>query len=131
MHGGGPVNIATTSSMIVEMHPAERRAVIWFTASPAPCLSLYRPAVLKDGCFLPLWEDYDYREGSDRALEHWKRRRAATRALEQSAPRDPAFARRRDAAQGTLVGLVTGREDGSPDTGVVRDIQRTVSAFEA
>jgi hypothetical protein len=55
MHGGGMVNNATTASMVVELYAAERRAMVWFTASPAPCLSLFRPAVLENGSFCPLW----------------------------------------------------------------------------
>ena len=81
MHGGGLVNNATTSSMVVELHPAERRGVIWFTASSNPCLSVYRPAVLENGSFCALWKDYDYAEGSPGSLKYWKQRRLATGLL--------------------------------------------------
>jgi secernin len=130
MHGGGPVNIATTSSMIVEMYPAERKAVLWFTASPAPCLSVYRPAVLENGSFRLLWTDYDYREDSERSLEYWKRRRSATSVLERTAPRDPGFAARRDAAQRRLLDLMAGRATMAGDAEVVTEIRRVVNAFE-
>lgn len=130
MHGGGPVNIATTSSLVVEMYPAERRAVLWFTASPGPCLSVYRPAVLENGSFSFPWTDYDYREGSERSLEYWKLRRSATARLERTALRDPAFAARRDAAQRRLLGLMAGRSTRAGDAEVSTEIRRVVNAFE-
>jgi hypothetical protein len=130
MHGGGLVNNATTASMVVELHAAERRAVIWFTASPAPCLSLYRPAVLENGSFCPLWVDYDYKEGGLAAEEYWKQRRSATRLLQRSALHDFEFAARRDAAQGKLVSLMAGRAGPAEDAGVRDEIGRIVKEFE-
>jgi secernin len=129
MHGGGMVNNATTASMAVELLP-ERRAVIWFTASPSPCLSLYKPAVLENGSFCPLWIDYDYTEGSQSATEYWKRRRLAAAPLQRRAPRDPQFASRRDAAQGRLAELLAARSGPSADARLIRDVSAIVKAFE-
>ena len=123
MHGGLLVTSATTASMVVELHPAERRAMIWFTASPMPCVSVFRPAVLENGSFCPLWEDYDYTEGSAAAEEYWKQRRSATRELERTSLTDASLAARRDAAQHQLIRLAAG-----PANPV--EIGRVVRAFE-
>jgi len=130
MHGGGLVNNATTSSMVVEMRAEERRAIIWFTASSMPCVSLYRAAVLENGSFCPLWKDYDYAEGSPRSLEYWKRRRLATRLLEGWAPQDLEFARRRDDAQSRLVGMVASRTGPAGDAALSAHISTSVTDFE-
>jgi secernin len=130
MHGGGLVNNATTGSMVVELQPEERRAVIWFTASAAPCLSLFRPAVLENGSFCPLWTDYDYREESAGSVEYWKRRRSATKLLERTALHDPGFAARRDSAQAQLVSLMSRRAGPGGDTAVSAEISRIVNDFE-
>ena len=130
MHGGGLVNNATTASLVVELHAAERRAVAWFTAGPSPCLSLYRPAVLENGSFCPMWVDYDYREGESRAETYWKRRRSATKALGRGAAGAPEFAARREAAQGRLLSLRAGRTGPAEDARVVAEIGRTVKEFE-
>ena len=134
MHGGGLVNNATTASMVVELRPTEHHAVIWFTAGSAPCLSVYRPAVLESGSFCPMWTDYDYREGLQGGMNYWKKRRAATKPLLRgrggAAQRDPAFAARRDEAQSRLVSLMEGRVDSAQDAGVIAEIGKTVREFE-
>lgn len=124
MHGGLLVTSATTASMVVELRAAERRAVIWFTASPMPCVSLFRPALLENGSFCPLWEDYDYKEGSGAAETYWKQRRSATRELERTSLMDASLGARRDAAQRKLLGLVAA---GRPDPA---EVSRTVKEFE-
>jgi dipeptidase len=131
MHGGGLVNNATTSSMVVELRGEERRAVIWFTASPAPCLSVYRPAVLENESLCPVWTDYDYKEGSPGSLEYWKKRRRATRQQERAGLQHPAFAARRNAAQTELVSLIAGRRGPGSDREMSAEIARIIKAFEA
>jgi secernin len=118
MHGGLLVTSATTASMVVELRAAEHRAVIWFTASPMPCVSLFRPAVLEDGAFRPLWEDYDYTEGSAAAEQYWKQRRSATRELERTSLTDASLAARRDSAQQELIRL-TAASAGAAEIGKV------------
>ena len=130
MHGGGLVNNATTSSMVVELLPADHRAVIWFTASSAPCLSLYRPAMLEEEAFRPLWLDYDYAEGSQAALEHWKRRRKATGSLKSSEARGSAFVAERDEAQAQLVRLMREHATARDHRGIDARIGDIVRAFE-
>ncbi len=130
MHGGGLVNNATTASLAVELRAAERQAVIWFTAGPAPCLSLYRPAVLENGSFCPLWTDYDYQEGSPTAPAYWKRRRAASKQPARAALRDRQFAVRRDSAQEEIISLVNGLKGRAQDERASAEIRRIVEAFE-
>ncbi len=123
MHGGLLVTSATTASMVVELRPAERRAMIWFTASPMPCVSVFRPAVLENESFCPLWEDYDYKEGSATAEQYWKQRRSATRELERTSLIDASLAARRDAAQRELIRLAAGPANPA-------EIGKVVRAFE-
>lgn len=123
MHGGLLVTSATTASMVVELRAAERRAIIWFTASPMPCVSLFRPAVLENGSFRTLWEDYDYKEGSGAAELYWKHRRSATRELERTSLTDASLAAQRDAAQHQLVRIAAGPANPT-------EIGRIVRAFE-
>jgi secernin len=130
MHGGGLVNNATTSSMVVELHAAERRAVIWFTASPMPCVSLYRPAILENGSFCPLWKDYDYAEGSPGALEYWKQRRRATSLPGHGGPPDARRAEHRDVIQEHLLGLAAARSGPAADADLAREISISVGRFE-
>ncbi len=129
MHEGGAVNNATTAAMAVELNP-DGRAVIWYTASPSPCLSLYKPAVLENGSICPLWTDYDYSEGAAAAEAHWKRRRLATARLQRSAPGDPQFIARRDAAQGRLRELVAARTGASGDARLAGEVGAIVKGFE-
>ncbi len=92
VHSGGFPASATTASMAVE-YSGDDAAIIWFTASPYPCVSLYKPILLVKGEFILLWSDYDYVEGSEAALAYWKRCRSwamTKRGFERSA--DPAFA---------------------------------------
>ena len=125
MHGGLLVSSVTTASMVVELQPTSRRAIVWFTASPMPCVSLFRPALLENGSFCPLWEDYDYAEGSPRAEGYWKERRSATRELERTSRGAPAVAERRDQAQGELISLASGRPDAGAVGRIVKEYERT------
>src|SRR5690554_1467699 len=45
MHPGLFIKTATTSSMVVEY--LDEDFIVWFTATPAPCVSLYRPFVFE------------------------------------------------------------------------------------
>jgi hypothetical protein len=92
VHAGGFPASATTASMAVE-YSGDDAALIWFTGSPYPCVSLYKPILLVKGEFILLWSDYDYAEGSEAALAYWKRCRywaMNKRGFERAA--DPAFA---------------------------------------
>jgi dipeptidase len=130
MHEGGLVNNSTTASMVVELRSAPLTSVIWYTASPAPCLSVYKPAVLEAGGFKPLWTEYDYAEGSSGSTDYWNARRALTARLQHTAFRDPAFAERRDAAQSALIELMSCRKNAAADEALASEVNRIVRDFE-
>ncbi|HEY9055285.1 MAG TPA: carcinine hydrolase/isopenicillin-N N-acyltransferase family protein, partial [Rectinemataceae bacterium] len=101
IHSGGFPASATTASMAVEYRGES--AIVWFTGTSYPCLSLYKPVILNRGVFRPLWPAYDYAEGSASSLEYWNAQRAwisSSRAAAKS--KDPAFAAARDQAQESL-----------------------------
>jgi secernin len=130
MHEGGLVNNSTTASIVVELRPRPLSSVIWFTAGPSPCLSLYRPAVLDAGRFTTLWTDYEYSEGAQSSTGYWEARRSVTRRLQYSASGDPSFAQRRNEAQAALVALMACREDAIGDGALVTEVNRIVRDFE-
>lgn len=69
VHAGGFPNNATTASMAVEYRGTD--AIIWFTGTSYPCVSLYKPMLLVGGTFIPVWKSYDYAEGSQRGIQYW------------------------------------------------------------
>jgi dipeptidase len=79
---GFPVKSTTTASLVVEYLPAgaPAEAVIWFTGRPHPCSSVFVPLILAKGSFIPLWKDYDYAAGSEKALGYWREGRNAAPA---------------------------------------------------
>jgi len=100
-----PPASATTASLAVEYRGPDS-AVIWFTGTSYPCLSLYKPILLSGGVFHPLWTAYGYAEGDEKSLASWSRwkgwvakSRAGTRSL------DAGFAAARDRAQESLAGI--------------------------
>jgi hypothetical protein len=86
--------------------------------------------VLENGSFCPLWVDYDYKEGTQGSVEHWKQRRSVTRLLQRTTLHDPEFVVRRDSAQGKLVSLAARRAGPAEDAGVSDEIGRIVKEFE-
>jgi secernin len=104
MHAGGLLNNATTASMLVA-YPARPQdpLLVWFSGTSYPCRSLYKPVLLDDGAFKPLWTEYDYAEDSSASYEYWNRQRAWIRETRSGARiPDAAFVARRDAAQGSI-----------------------------
>ncbi len=115
---GFPVKSTATASLVVEYlaprsgsggSPAAPGAgkgawaIVWFSGTPYPCLSLFAPIVLSDSGFIPLWTGYAYEEDSRESYASWERSRLRARklggALRSS---DPAFLEKRDALQGRL-----------------------------
>lgn len=79
---------------------------VWFTGTSYPDISLYKPVILADGVFTPLWTGYDYGEDSTASLEYWRKGREfylhRGKALSLSGPGrtlDPGFLKSRDEAQ--------------------------------
>lgn len=103
MHAGGLLNNATTASMAVAYGGSPggaARALVWFTGTSYPCLSIYKPILLTHDGFVPLWTGYDYGEGAEAAYAHWERQRAWIVAAKAGAlGLDPGFAAKRDAIQ--------------------------------
>ena len=106
VHAGGIPASATTASMAVEYKDAES-AIIWFTGTSYPCLSLYKPILLVKGEFIPLWAGYDYGEGSEKSVAYWRkwkdwldRTKASAKASAEAG--DPSFLQARDQAQESL-----------------------------
>lgn len=104
MHAGGLLSQATTASMVVE-YRSERAAaaVLWFTGTSYPCVSIYKPVLLAEGSFIPLWTGYDYTENGTGAGEHWRRhKRWLRRRRNAELGESESFRSRRDAAQAAL-----------------------------
>ncbi len=102
VHSGVFPASATTASMVVEYRSPEA-AVLWFTGTSYPCVSLYKPLLLVKGEFIPLWAGYDYAEGSAKAEDYWRRWKvwlAKSHNFLRSG--DPAFVKGRDQAQESL-----------------------------
>lgn len=106
IHAGGIPATATTASLAVEYKDAES-AIVWFTGTSYPCLSLYKPLLLIKGEFIPLWTGYDYGEGGEKSVAYWQkwkdwldRTRASARASAKAG--DQFFSQARDQAQESL-----------------------------
>lgn len=93
---------ATTASMAVEYKGGDA-AIIWFSGTSYPCISLYKPILLVEGRFIPLWTDYDYTEGNQSAIEYWEAWRSwVGKEKAHAKSLDPGFAEARNHAQETL-----------------------------
>ncbi|MEI6385859.1 MAG: carcinine hydrolase/isopenicillin-N N-acyltransferase family protein [Spirochaetota bacterium] len=110
VHGAGfPVKSTATASLVVEYIPpgsgagSGSTAVVWFSGTPHPCLSLFAPIVLSSSGFIPLWTGYAYEEDSKESYARWESSRLRAQllggALRSS---DPAFMDVRDSLQGRL-----------------------------
>ena len=133
MHAGAfPVSNATTASVAVEYDKSKGRAVLWFSASSYPCVSLYKPLLLVGGEFLPLWSAYDYAEDSGESFAQWERQRSwLEKEKAGSLSLDPAFVERRDAAQGRLARAVAALGLGIPGPESLEAARREVDATVA
>ena len=124
MHGGlDLVNQATTASLVVE-YRADGDALIWFTGTSLPCVSLYKPVLLSGGIFIPLWTGYDYAEDASTSLEYSKTQ--GTRFATGAGKKAPSAIR--DELQERLIDLVSphievqsGRGDSSPSLDGLRE----------
>lgn len=67
----------TTASMLVEYAPG--RTVLWFTGASYACCNLFKPVLLSNGTFLPLWNGFDYREEAAGSEAYWRTRREAAK----------------------------------------------------
>ncbi len=98
-HDRDNLGYPSTASLVVEHQKSAARCFAWFTGTPYPDLSLYKPVVLEGGSFLPLWAGYDYAEDSPSSREYWERGRRFYRERGRRLSRDPGFRKARDEAQ--------------------------------
>ncbi|OHD16257.1 MAG: hypothetical protein A2Y38_09840 [Spirochaetes bacterium GWB1_59_5] len=81
-HDGDVMGNPTTASILVEYKPAG--AVLWFTGASYACSNLFKPILLTDGEFTPLWTEYDYTEGSAGGEAYWRARRLAAKRVRRN-----------------------------------------------
>ena len=77
------VGSPTTGSMLVE-YAAGGRTVLWFTGASYACSNVFKPILLEDGRFKPLWVDYDYAEGAVAGGDYWLARREMARRVRKN-----------------------------------------------
>jgi hypothetical protein len=90
-HDRDVVGSPTTGSMLVEYAPGGR-TVLWFTGASYACSNVFKPILLEDGRFKPLWVDYDYAEGTVAGGEYWSTRRGKARRVQKNFKAADAFA---------------------------------------
>jgi len=74
VHPGIFPQSATTASMAVEYLPGG--AIVWYTDSSYPCVSLYKPAILKDSRFYSLWKPIPDEPKAEEGYAYWHAREA-------------------------------------------------------
>jgi len=104
-HDGDVMGNPTTGSMLVEYASGDR-TVLWFTGASYACSNLFKPVLLEDGRFIPLWTDYDYSENSAGGEAYWKARREKTGRVRRNPRRADACASELIQAQGLVFELV-------------------------
>jgi hypothetical protein len=104
----------TTASMLVEYKSSA--TILWFTGASYACSNLFKPVLLREGAFIPLWTAYAYDEaasggeaGSEVGGEaYWKARREALRPVWRKPQRADDAAGDLVAAQAKIFDVVDG-----------------------
>jgi hypothetical protein len=73
IHPGIFPKTATTASMVVEY--CEDGAVVWYTNSAFPCISLYKPIILRGDRFHSLWKPMPSESKAESEYVYWQARR--------------------------------------------------------
>ena len=135
IHSGPFPATATTASIAVEWKSGGA-AIIWFTGTSYPCVSLYKPILLFGGEFFQLWKGYDYVENSAPALEYWRKQRewlAKKRNYARSS--DKKFAAERNKAQASLALIaeqaLSAISSGTRNTNTLRVLEQEAGAIVA
>lgn len=128
-HDRDNLGYPTTASLVVDFDPGRQEAMIWFTGTSYPDLSLYKPVALRGGEFTPLWSDYEYKEDAPASLAYWTRGRERYRRGGKALSGEPAFRKTRDEAQARLI-EATGRFGADSLETVQHQIAGIVSAWE-
>jgi secernin len=71
VHSGGFPATATTGSLAVQFDRKNRSCTVWFTGTPYPCVSLFKPVSLSDGRFFPVWNENSYFDNQAAARDCW------------------------------------------------------------
>jgi len=129
-HDGDNLGYPTTASLAAEYEPASGRCVVWFTGTSYPDISLYKPVLLENGAFTPLWTGYDYSEDAPASLEYWKRGRDLYLRGGRHLSRDPGFRKVRDEAQDRIRDAVDRLAAQGPEA-VRKDVAGIVAEWEA
>jgi len=98
----------TTASMLVEYR--QSGAILWFTGASYACSNLFKPVLLANGEFTPLWTGYDYTEGSAGGEAYWRSRRESAKR----ARRNPRAADDKASELAQAQSLVFDAVDGLP-----------------
>ena len=109
-HDGDIMGNPTTSSMLVEYKPSG--TTLWFTGASYACSNLFKPMLLSNGEFIPLWTEYDYDEASTGAGAYWKTRREALRNVRRKPHKADERAGELAAAQARIFDIVDGLAPG-------------------
>ena len=104
-HDADVMGNPTTASMLLE-YGSEGRMVLWFTGASYPCSNLYKPVLLENGHFMPLWVAYDYTEGGEGGEAYWRTRRDALAGIRRNARKADGHAGALAAAQATIFQIV-------------------------
>ncbi|MBU0926810.1 MAG: hypothetical protein KKA67_03620 [Spirochaetes bacterium] len=99
----------TTASMLVEYRASG--AVLWFTGASYACTNVFKPILLSGGEFTPLWNAYDYAEGSAAGEAYWRSRRDSAKR----ARRNPRIAEDRSSQLTAAQAKVSEVVDGLPE----------------
>jgi len=137
-HDGDIMGNPTTASMLVEYPVAPAgdggNAVLWFTGASYACSNLFKPVLLSDGTFTPLWTAYDYADGSAGGDAYWLARREATRRVRRNPRVSEARSAELVAAQQSIFDVVESMT-GSPTSAQLADararIDATVAAWDS
>jgi secernin len=102
VHPGIFPKSATTASMAVEY--LSGGAIVWYTDSSYPCVSLYKPAMLKDGRFYSLWKPIPDETKAEEMYAYWHARKAWAEGQHRLVlAQQQAFVQSRDEAQRSII----------------------------
>jgi len=88
--------------MAVEYVPGG--AIVWYTDSSYPCVSLYKPAILKDSRFYSLWKPIPDETNAEKGYAYWRARKAwAEKSHRLGLSNQQAFVQSRDEAQRSII----------------------------
>jgi len=104
IHPGIFPKSATTASMAIEYRRTD--AIIWYTDSSFPCISLYKPAILKDGRFYAFWKSLLEENKAEKSYTYWAARKNwASQPHKLTLSSQQSFVQSRDAAQKSIIAI--------------------------